>query len=79
MAEVDLEVRGGGTILGARQNGMSDLRLASLTRDKDLLVTARSVAEELVEEFPFLAGLPELADELRSLLDEDEADFLFKS
>ena len=79
LAEVDLEVRGGGTILGARQNGMSDLRLASLTRDKDLLVTARSVAEELVEEYPFLAGLPELADELRSLLDEDEADFLFKS
>ncbi len=79
LAEVDLEVRGGGTILGARQNGITDLRLASLTKDGELLVKAREVAEALVEAHPFLAGLPELADELRTLLDDDEADFLFKS
>ena len=37
LAEVDLELRGEGTILGTRQKGRSDLQLASLRRDRDLL------------------------------------------
>ena len=79
LAEVDLQLRGEGTILGARQKGTSDLRLASLATDGDLLLLARDVADRLLAEHPFLEGLDVLAEELRLLLDEDEAEFLFKS
>ncbi len=79
LAEVDLELRGEGTILGTRQKGASDLRLASLRRDKDLVVKAREVAFDLVDRDPGLAGLPDLAEEIRYLVDEEDRDFLFKS
>ena len=36
LAEADLRLRGEGTLLGARQKGQSDLRLASLTDEGDL-------------------------------------------
>ena len=81
LAEVDLRVRGEGTLFGARQKGQSDLRLASLTDDGDmvLLGEARRVAEAIVEEDPHLAAHPEVADEVRVLLSDDEGEFLFKS
>jgi ATP-dependent DNA helicase RecG len=79
LAEVDLQLRGEGTILGARQKGTSDLRLASLATDEDLLVLARDVAMRLLTDHPFLRGLEVMSEELRLLLDEDEAEFLFKS
>jgi ATP-dependent DNA helicase RecG len=79
LAEVDLELRGEGTILGTRQKGRSDLKLASLRRDKDLVRRAREVAFAITETDPLLAGNPLLRDEVRDLLDEDEAEFLFKS
>jgi ATP-dependent DNA helicase RecG len=79
LAEVDLELRGEGTILGARQKGASDLKLASLRRDKELVATARRVAFELVEQHPGLNGLPELSEETRALVDDEDRDFLFKS
>ncbi len=81
LAEEDLRLRGEGTLLGARQKGQSDLRLASLSDDGDieLLGVARRVAEELAAEDPVLALHPELADEVRLLLSEDEGEYLFKS
>lgn len=79
LAEVDLELRGEGTILGTRQKGRSDLQLASLRRDRDLLDAAREVAEALTAEDPLLVDHPMLEDETRLFLDEDEAAFLFKS
>jgi ATP-dependent DNA helicase RecG len=79
LAEVDLELRGEGTILGTRQKGATDLKLASLRRDKDLVASAREVAFDLVDRYPGLEGLPLLAEEIRILVDEDERDFLFKS
>ena len=78
LAEVDLDLRGEGTLLGARQQGRSDLRLASLRRDEATLLEARAVAFDLVSR-DGLAGEPELRDELRLFIDEDEAAFLFKS
>ena len=78
LAEMDLDLRGEGTLLGARQRGRSDLRLASLQRDGDLLVAAQHVAALLVSSDD-LAGEPDLIDELRLFVDEEEADFLFKS
>ncbi|MGN6797041.1 MAG: ATP-dependent DNA helicase RecG [Gaiellaceae bacterium] len=44
LAEVDLELRGGGALLGTRQSGLSDLRFAHLRKDRDLLQRARDVA-----------------------------------
>ncbi len=80
LAEVDLELRGEGTILGTRQKGRSDLKLASLRRvDRPLVEQARAVAEELLDGDPTLAGLPELADEVELLVGEEEAAFLAKS
>jgi ATP-dependent DNA helicase RecG len=79
LAEVDLELRGEGTILGARQKGRSDLRLATLRGDADLLDAARQVAEAITEGDPQLASHPVLADEVRLFLDAEEEAFLFKS
>ncbi len=79
LAEVDLELRGEGTILGTRQKGATDLKLASLRRDKALVATAREVAFDLVDADPGLDGLPDLADEIRFLVDDEDRDFLFKS
>ncbi|MGQ0520799.1 MAG: ATP-dependent DNA helicase RecG [Actinomycetota bacterium] len=79
LAEVDLDLRGEGTILGTRQKGRSDLKLASLRRDKDLVREARRVAFAVVDADPHLAANDVLADELRLLVDDEEAEFLFKS
>jgi ATP-dependent DNA helicase RecG len=79
LAEVDLELRGEGTILGARQKGRSDLRLAKLIGDQDLVVRAREMAVSVVGDDPLLADHPLLEEELRIFIDDDEAEFLFKS
>jgi ATP-dependent DNA helicase RecG len=47
LAEVDLELRGEGQLLGTRQSGLPDLKFASLTRDRKLIEKARRWAEEL--------------------------------
>jgi ATP-dependent DNA helicase RecG len=79
LAEVDLDLRGEGTILGSRQKGRSDLKLAKLSRDRELLETARSLAERISAEDPDLERHPLLAGELLVSLDEEDAAFLFKS
>jgi ATP-dependent DNA helicase RecG len=79
LAEVDLELRGEGTILGTRQQGRTDLKLASLRRDRELVKKAREMAFDLVDADPALVDHPVLADEVRLRIDEDEAEFLFKS
>lgn len=78
LAEIDLELRGEGTILGSRQKGRSDLSLAKLSSDKDLLIAARALAEQLTDGDPVLANNPLLADELRTTLNDEDAAFLFK-
>ena len=47
LAERDLEIRGEGQLLGARQSGYSDLRFVRLRRDQDLLERARDAARAL--------------------------------
>jgi ATP-dependent DNA helicase RecG len=81
LAEADLALRGEGTLLGARQKGQSDLRLASLSDAGDLLLLteARRVAEAIVNEDPRLEAHEQLADEIRLFLPEDEKEYLFKS
>jgi ATP-dependent DNA helicase RecG len=50
LAEVDLELRGEGQLLGTRQSGLPDLKFASLTRDRKLIAKARMWAERLLDE-----------------------------
>jgi ATP-dependent DNA helicase RecG len=49
LAEVDLDLRGGGQLLGKRQSGLTDLRFAHIRRDRELLEHARVVADELAD------------------------------
>ena len=80
LSEVDLELRGAGSILGARQKGRSDLKLATLKRaDRALVASAREVAFSIVDSDPRLENNPVLADDISNLVDADEAEFLFKS
>jgi len=67
LAEEDLVLRGEGQLLGDRQHGLPELRLASLVTDRDLLDIARSDAAALVLADPHLER-PEhgpLADEVK--------------
>jgi ATP-dependent DNA helicase RecG len=50
LAEVDLELRGEGELLGTRQSGLPDLRFASLVRDRALIARARAWTAELAAE-----------------------------
>src|SRR3954447_3397294 len=78
LAEVDLDIRGEGTIMGERQKGRNDLKLASLRRDREWVQHARDAAIEIVDADPTLAEHPLLLEEIESFLGEDERDFLLK-
>ncbi len=79
LAEVDLDLRGEGTILGERQKGRNDLKLASLRRDRNVVIQARNCAIAVVDADPQLASHQELAVELALFLEEGDAEFLLKS
>src|SRR5262245_61876554 len=79
LAEVDLELRGEGTIMNTAQKGRSDLKLASLRRDKELVTLARDAAFEIVDADPTMATNTGLIDELELLFTTEDESFLFKS
>ncbi|NDF82225.1 MAG: ATP-dependent DNA helicase RecG [Actinobacteria bacterium] len=78
LAEVDLELRGEGTLMSTAQKGAGDLKIASFVRDKRLIVQAREAAFAILDNDPTLAKHPELADELSLFLAPEEKEFLFK-
>ena len=49
LAEVDLDIRGSGQLLGTRQSGLTDLHFAHLRKDRPLLERARAIADDLVD------------------------------
>jgi ATP-dependent DNA helicase RecG len=66
LAEIDLELRGEGELIGTRQSGLAQFRVAELPRDRELLERARMRAELIDAEDPELES-PEhapLADAL---------------
>jgi ATP-dependent DNA helicase RecG len=79
LAEVDLELRGEGTLMSTAQKGRSDLRLASLRRDRELVQLARDAAFELVDADPDLTSHPHLRDELALLFTDRDEQFLTRS
>ncbi|MGH8199001.1 MAG: ATP-dependent DNA helicase RecG [Steroidobacteraceae bacterium] len=52
IARRDLELRGPGELLGTRQTGLAQLRVADLTRDADLLPRVQEAAELLIASYP---------------------------
>lgn len=80
LAEKDLEIRGEGQILGVRQSGLPDLRVAQLTRDQDILAQARKEAFALIENDAELTlpGNAMLKDALEDTF-ADRLDWLFVS
>lgn len=52
VAQKDLEIRGPGELLGTRQTGEIELRIADLKRDTDLLVGLRPIAEQVLQNSP---------------------------
>jgi ATP-dependent DNA helicase RecG len=56
IAEEDLRLRGAGELLGTRQSGLPELRLADLARHDDLLQAARDDARLILERDPQLSG-----------------------
>ena len=56
IAERDLELRGPGELLGTRQTGLAEFRVADLTRDADLLPRVHALGERIAEQAPDLAA-----------------------
>jgi ATP-dependent DNA helicase RecG len=80
LAEIDLEQRREGDVLGAAQAGRKkSLKLLSVLADADLIVTARQEATALVDADPGLAAHPALAAAIAAALDEEQAEFLEKA
>jgi len=54
IAEYDLKIRGPGDVLGTRQAGLPQFRLADLLRDEAVLLLARKIAKAIMAEDPEL-------------------------
>ena len=61
IADYDLELRGPGDFLGNRQSGLPQMRIADIFADKQVLLTAKKQAEQLLNKDPKLK-LPENAN-----------------
>ena len=55
IAEEDLRIRGPGELMGVKQSGVADLRVADILRDREVLEKAREWAFRIVEEDPTLS------------------------
>ncbi|MGR8921971.1 MAG: ATP-dependent DNA helicase RecG, partial [Gammaproteobacteria bacterium] len=56
IADRDLELRGPGELLGTRQAGAAQFRIADLSRDSALLADVRNAAETIMRDHPATAG-----------------------
>jgi ATP-dependent DNA helicase RecG len=54
IAEVDMQLRGPGDILGTRQSGLPDFKYLDLITDGDIITQARHEAFKIIEEDPHL-------------------------
>ena len=52
IAQQDMQLRGPGELLGARQSGVPMLRFADVNEDATLIETARNMADEMLRDYP---------------------------
>jgi ATP-dependent DNA helicase RecG len=52
IAQQDLEIRGPGELLGTKQTGLADLKIADLIRDAELIPQVQNIANHLWEQYP---------------------------
>ena len=57
IAEEDLQMRGPGDVLGVRQSGLMQLRVADLMRDQHLLPLVQSASQQIVKDYPHIVPL----------------------
>ena len=70
IAEKDLSLRGAGEVLGTRQTGLAEFRVAELGRDDDLLDDVSETADQLLDAHPdAVQGL------VRRWIGEDKKDY----
>jgi ATP-dependent DNA helicase RecG len=80
LAQVDLELRREGDVLGSTQSGgRSSLRLLRVAKDGDLISDARELAAGVIDGDPTLATHPALRSALDRRLDETTQSFLAKA
>ena len=54
LAEIDLELRGPGDMMGTQQSGVLDFKLADITKDKNILKASRTCVEHILQHDPLL-------------------------
>jgi len=80
LAELDMEQRREGDVLGAAQSGRHrSLKLLSLRRDTELILAARAEATALIADAPQLSAHPGLAELAESVVDDEQAEYLDKA
>ncbi|MPZ93314.1 MAG: ATP-dependent DNA helicase RecG [Propionibacteriales bacterium] len=80
LAQIDLEARREGDVLGAAQSGRrSSLRLLSVLRHEQIIAEAREFATSVVAADSSLAAHPALAREVAALVESEQADYLEKT
>ncbi|MEP0357377.1 ATP-dependent DNA helicase RecG [Paraglaciecola sp.] len=52
IAQQDLEIRGPGELLGTKQTGLADLKIADLMRDAELIPQVQNIADHLWQQYP---------------------------
>lgn len=78
IAELDLEERRQGDLLGQRQSGTADIRVARFPDDNDLLTTARALAKDVLDDDPGLEQTRNQALKGRALARYPNAEVLFR-
>ncbi|SEB84710.1 ATP-dependent DNA helicase RecG [Microbacterium hydrocarbonoxydans] len=80
LAEVDLELRGEGDVLGAAQAGVrSSLKLLRVVKDSGLIVRARELAESILAADPDLESNPGLRAAIERRVSDDDRAALAKN
>lgn len=55
ISEKDLEIRGPGEVLGTKQTGIAEFKVANLMRDRKMIPTVQHYARRLIVEYPDVA------------------------
>lgn len=55
IAEKDLEIRGPGEVLGTKQTGIAEFKIANLMRDRKMIPLVQNYAKQLIAKYPDIA------------------------